>query len=177
MLGLWYLAACPWNEWKICVLLLKLCQVFCIYLLFRMKLKLVGNIQLKGYRSTRLSIICSPGENFASLLMVNSSLLRLHILSGDSPFCRGWSRDDIAPFWGRTICTVGVWVGGTTICRVGWGVAYLDGIDFSHFDMNTRTACNFKCGLVVLICTLSCTIMIFQYSYMHTLMWEIGYRK
>ena len=157
MLGLWYLAACPWNEWKICVLLLKLCQVFCIYLLFRMKLKLVGNIQLKGYRSTRLSIICSPGENFASLLMVNSSLLRLQILSGDSPFCRGWSRDDIAPFWGRTICTVLIGDrGDENFVGLGGSRIYMDGIDFSRSNINTRSACIFKCVLVVITRTLSC---------------------
>ena len=37
-------------------------------------------------------IICIPGENFASLLIVNSSLLSEQIRKGDSPFCRGASR-------------------------------------------------------------------------------------
>ena len=36
--------------------------------------------------------LVKPGENFASLLIWNSSLLREQILSGDSPFCSGWSR-------------------------------------------------------------------------------------
>ena len=33
-----------------------------------------------------------PGENFASLLIWNSSLLSEQIRKGDSPFCRGASR-------------------------------------------------------------------------------------
>ena len=33
-----------------------------------------------------------PGENLASLLIVNSSLLSEQIRKGDSPFCRGASR-------------------------------------------------------------------------------------
>ena len=33
-----------------------------------------------------------PGENFASLLIWNSSLLSEQIRNGDSPFCRGASR-------------------------------------------------------------------------------------
>ena len=36
--------------------------------------------------------VCIPGENFASLLIWNSSLLSEQIRKGDSPFCRGASR-------------------------------------------------------------------------------------
>ena len=85
-----------------------------------------------------------PGENFASLLIVNSSLLRLQILSGDSPFCRGWSRDDIAPFWG-------------TMFRVGGKYIYVQSINLNRLNMNTHSRI-FKKFLVI--------------SYMHTLMWD-----